>query len=193
MNSFMAARKDMTASQALGFLDAAGRDAFSRVTLIYSDPTTSLARYYVVLSQPGRVVVRLVLVHGTVQTAVDEALTVQQDANGHLFIHGAVQNPRARFGSGPEVVSVTVTGGQVQVVFDSDLDEASVSQAGAVTIKGVSTQVTYDSKQKTVTLAVPAGLTPGTTYELGVSSLLHDVNQRQAVPYTLSFVGPATS
>ena len=29
--------------------------------------------------------------------------------------------------------------------------------------------------------------------ELGVSSLLHDVNQRQAVPYTLSFVGPATS
>ena len=41
---------------ALTDLDATGRDAFSRLSLVYSDP--SLARYYVLLSQPGRVVVR---------------------------------------------------------------------------------------------------------------------------------------
>lgn len=187
VNSFMNARKNGLADQALTFLDASGRDAFTRLTLIYTDP--SLARFYVMLSQPGRVVVRLVLVHGAVQTAVDEALGIQPDANNHPFIHSVVETPRTSFGSGPEVIRASVTANQVQVTFDSDLDAASAS---AVSIKGVTTQSSYDRASKTVTLSVPGGLTPGASYDLLIGSGLEDVNGRTAVPYDLPFTGPAS-
>jgi Bacterial Ig-like domain len=189
VNAFMTARKNQLGDQALGFLDAAGRDAFARVNLLYTDP--ALSRYYVILSQPGRVVVRLVLVHGTVQTAVDETLTVQTDASGHPLIHGVSEVPRSPFATGPEVVSVSVASGQVQVVFDSDLDSNSTVQPGAITIKGVPSQARFDSKQRTVTLTVPGGLTPGTTYDLVIDPSLQDVNQRHATAYDLQFNGPS--
>ncbi len=189
VNSFLAARKDQLADQAASFLDAAGQAAFSRYSLI--DPT--LARYYVLLSQPGRVVVRLVLVHGAVQAAIDETLGIQPDASNHLYIHSVTQVPRSPFATGPEVVGIVVSGGQVQVTFDSDLDPNSAVQPAAVGIKGVTTQAKYDSKTKTVTLTVPSGLTAGTTYDLLIGSSLQDVNGRSAVAYDLQFTGPATS
>ena len=188
VNSFMTARQNGLTDQALSFLDAAGRDAFSRLSLVYTDP--SLARYYVLLSQPGRVVVRLVLTHGLVQTAADETLVIQPDAGNHPFIHSVTENPRPSFGSGPEVVRTVVTGNQVQVTFDSDLDPNSAVQPGAVTIHGVATQAGYDRRSKTVTLTVPGGLTPGASYELVIGGNLQDLNQRTAVPYDLSFTGP---
>jgi Bacterial Ig-like domain len=190
VNSFMTARKNALPDQALAFLDAAGRDAFTRLTLVYTDP--SLARYYVLVSQPGRVVVRLVLVHVAVQTAVDETLVIQPDANSHPFIHSVTESPRASFGSGPEVIRTVVTGNQVQVTFDSDLDASSAVQAGSVSIRGVTTQASYDRPSKTVTLTVPAGLTPGASYDLLIGSGLRDVNERTAVPYDLPFTGPAS-
>ncbi|HSR24687.1 MAG TPA: Ig-like domain-containing protein, partial [Candidatus Eisenbacteria bacterium] len=192
VNGFMAARKNQLGDQALSFLDAAGRDAFSRLNLLYTDPSTPLVRYYVLVSQPGRVVVRLVVARGTVQTAVDETLVIQSDANGHTLIHGATETPRTAFGTGPEVVNVVVSGGQVQVVFDSDLDPASAVQPGAVSIKGVATQARFDSRQKTVTLTVPSGgLSQGATYDLLIDSSLADVNGRHATAYDLQFAGPA--
>ena len=191
VNAFMTARKNQLGDQALSFLDAAGKDAFSRLNLLYTDPSTSLVRYYVLLSQPGRVVVRLVVAHGTVQTAVDETLVIQPDGSGHPLIHAATDTPRPSFGSGPEVVSVSVSGGQVQVVFDSDLDPSSAAQPGMVSIKGVATQARYDSRQKMVTLTVPGGLTAGTNYDLLIDSGLQDVNGRHAAPYDLPFTGPA--
>ncbi|HYW23192.1 MAG TPA: Ig-like domain-containing protein [Terriglobales bacterium] len=186
VNSFMTARQRALTDQALSFLDAAGRDAFSHLSLVYTDPI--LARYYVLFSQPGRVVVRLVLTHGVVQTAVDETLGIQPDANNHQFIHSVTENPRQSFGTGPEVVHVVVTPAQVQVTFDSDLDPNSAVQGGAVAIKGVTTTATYDRSSRTVTLTVPGGLT-GTTFDLSIGPSLVDLSQRPAVQYDLTFTG----
>jgi hypothetical protein len=192
VNAFMAARKTQSPDPA-SFLDAAGKDAVGRLSLIYSDPTQPLARYYVVLSQPGRVVVRLVLGKSPSQVAVDEALIIQKDASGRPWIHGVTETPRPSFGSGPEVVRVVVSGNQVQVFFDSDLASGTM-QSGGVSIKQggttVSSQATYDSAQKLVTLSVPAGLNAGTTYDLAVSNSLMDVSSRTAIPYDLLFTGP---
>ena len=193
VSGFMAARKGQLGDQALSFLDQAGQTAFARLNLVYTDPSTALARYYVLLSQPGHVVVRLVLAHGAVQTAVDETLAIQPDASGNLRIHGVSEVPRALFASGPEVVSVTVTPNQVKVVFDSDLDGTSATQPGAVALRGVTTASQFDSKSKTVTLTVPGGLTPGQTYDLSIDPSLQDVNQRHAAPYDLTFTGPPGS
>jgi hypothetical protein len=195
VSGFMLARKNQQADQALGFLDPTARDAFSRgLTLLYTDPSTTLARYYVVLSQPGRVVVRLVLAHGgQTLTAVDETLVIPSDPGGHPQIHSVSEAPRTAFGAGPEVLSVSLVGGQVQVVFDSDLDSSSVSQPGAVGIRGVATQASFDAKQRMVTLTVPGGLAAGTTYDLQVTPLLQDMNQRHAVSYDLAFAGPSSS
>ncbi|HEY4026205.1 MAG TPA: Ig-like domain-containing protein, partial [Candidatus Dormibacteraeota bacterium] len=194
ISGFMLARKNGQSDQALAFLDAAGRDVFSKgLTLIYADPQITLARYSVLLSQPGRVVVRLVLAHGSVQTAVDETLTLTPDAGGHMLIHSVADTPRTSFAAGPEVVSVVVANGQVQVVFDSDLDPTTVSQPGSIGIRGVATQATLDGKQRTVTLTVPGGLTAGAGYDLQITPLLQDTGQRRAVIYDLTFVGPTSS
>jgi Bacterial Ig-like domain/WD40-like Beta Propeller Repeat len=191
VSAFMAARKALQSDQAQAFLDQAGSAAYaSRATLLYTDGSQTLNRYYVVLSQPGRVVVRLVLSRAGAQVAVDETLTIQHDATtGQQRIHNVTQTPRPSFGMGPEVLSVGVGGTQVQIAFDSDL-AASTVQAGGVSIKGVQTTAAYDTTHKTVTLTIPGGLTPGTAYDLLVSSSLQDVNQRPAVPYTLSITGP---
>lgn len=189
VNTFLAARKNLLADQAASFLDAAGLSAFSKYNLI--DPT--LARYYVLLSQPGRVVVRLVLVHGGVQAAIDETLTILPDASNHLYIHSVTQTQRSAFATGPEVVDTVVNSGQIQITFDSDLDPNSAVLPGAIAIKGVTTQAKYDSKSKTVTLTVPGGLSAGASYELVIGSSLQDVNGRSAVAYTLQFTGPATT
>jgi hypothetical protein len=190
VNSFMNARQKALTDQALSFLDTAGRAAFSQFTLVYTDPV--LARYYLLLSQPGRVVVRLVLAHAATQTAVDETLIIQPDANNHPLIHAVSENPRAAFGTGPEVVRTVVTPNQVQITFDSDLDPNSAVQPGAVSITGVTTTATYDHSSKTVTLTVPGGLTPGTTYDLSISPSLDDLSERDAVQYDLRFTGPTS-
>jgi hypothetical protein len=192
VSAFMAARKAQFPDPE-SFLDEAGKDAFSRVTLVYSEPSLSLARSYVLLSQPGRVVVRLVLSKGSGQQALDETLLVQPDSGGHPWIHGVTETPRTSFGGGPEVLRVAVTGRQVQVFFDSDLVPGTV-QSG-VTLKQGGTSVitlppTYDSTQRLVTLTVPVGLSPGTTYDLVLNSSLQDVGQRFAIPYDLQVVGP---
>lgn len=191
VTGFMTARRNQLADQAESFLDAAGQAAFAHYQLIYADPSVSLSRYYVLLSQPGHVVVRLVLTRGSAQAALDETLTIQRDATGRPWIHGVTEAARNAFGAGPEIVRVVVTVSQVQVYFDSDLDPTTV-QAG-VTIRGQTTQAAYDSKQKMVTLTVAGGLTPGQTYDLLIGPALQDVQPRPAVTYDLSITGPATT
>jgi len=188
VNSFMAARQNGALGQAQAFLDTTGLSAFTGLNLVYnSDP--SLARYYVLLSQPGRVVVRLVLTRGQVQTAVDETLTIQPDASNHPYIHAVSESPRLSFGSGPEVTAVTVASNAIKVQFDSDL---APLPAGAVSIRGVATQSQYDSSKRTVTLTTQASLNPNQTYDLVVTPALQDVSQRSAVQYDLQFAGPTS-
>jgi hypothetical protein len=192
VNGFMAARMNLQADQAMTYLDAAGKDAFSSLTLVYAAGGPSLARYYVVLSQPNRVVVRLVLTKGSAQSAVDETL-ILKSSGGRLLIDGVTERPRASFGSGPEIVRVTVAPDHVQVLFDSDLDQSTIQ--GSVSLKGangqaVNSQASYDAKGKAVTLQITGGLTSGATFDLLVGSGLKDYNGRQALPYDLQFLGP---
>ena len=192
VNGFMAARMNLQAGQAANYLDAAGKDAFSSLTLVYTAPVPSLARYYVLLSQPNRVVVRLVLTKGSTQSAVDETL-ILKSSGGRLLIDGVTEKPRASFGAGPEILGVTVASDHVQVLFDSDLDQSTVQ--GSVSVKGangqaVSSQASYDAKGKAVTLQITGSLTSGATFDLLVGSGLRDYNGRQAVPYNLQFLGP---
>lgn len=187
VNAFMTARKNLLPDRAMSFLDSAGKDAFGKLTLVYTDPSSPLSRYYVLLSQPGRVVVRLVITSGSGQSAIDEVLLIQRDASGRPWIHGVSETVRSSFASGPEVVRVTVQNGQVQVLFDSDLDPTSVR--ASVSIRGVSSRATYDPSQKMVTLTVPGGLNVGQTYDLLVGTGLQDVQSRPAVPYDLQFTG----
>ena len=187
INGFMAARMNQQADQATAYLDAAGKEAFSSLTLIYSAPSPSLARYYVLLSQPNRVVVRLVLTKGTTQSAVDETLTLKS-SGGRLLIDGVTEKPRASFGAGPEILTVTVAPDQVKVIFDSDLDQSTIQ--GSVSVKGANGQASYDAKTRTVTLQLTGALTSGASYDLLVGSGLKDYNGRQAVPYDLQFLGP---
>jgi len=182
---FMAARKNQLGDQASTFLDSAGRDAFTRATLLFSDQGQTLSRYTVLFSQSGRVVVRVVLTRGGAETAVDETLLVQTDGNGHAWVHGVSQVPRLLFGAGPEVTSVQVTGSQVRVSFDSDLIP-STAQSG-VALRSVNALAAYDATQKVVTLTVPGGLTSGTVYDLVVSGSVVDVAERTANPYELQF------
>lgn len=193
VNGFMAARQNQQADQAATYLDASGKDAFNSggLTLTYGGSGQTL-RYYVLLSQPNRVVVRLVLTKGTAQSAVDETLTLKS-SGGKPLIDGVSEKPRNYFGAGPEIVKVIVASDRVQVFFDSDLDQSSVP--GSVSIQGangqaVSTQATYDPKAKAVSLPV-AGLSSGATYSLSVGGSLKDTpNGRQAMPYDLQFLGP---
>ena len=190
VNGFMTARKNGQVDQATAYLDASGLAAFGpgKLSLVYTDPTQpTLARYYVLLSQPNRVVVRLVLTRGTLQSAVDETLLLQA-TGGKVLIHGVTETARASFGVGPEIVRVVVTADQVQLFFDSDLDPGTVQ--GGVSVKGVSGLASYDAKAKAVTIPVTGLLTPGAPYDLLVGASLKDTpNGRQAVPYELQLVG----
>ena len=112
-----------------------------------------------------------------------------QSSGGKLLIHGVTETARTSFGAGPEIVKVWVSSDRVQVFFDSDLDQTTI---GGVSLKGVTSQASYDAANKAVTLTVAGGLTPGATYDLLLGSGLKDTpNGRQAVPYDLQFVGPA--
>lgn len=189
VTNFMNARKAQQTDKALSLLDPSGQAAFSKLNdLVFSDSST-LARYYVLLSQPGRVVVRLVLAQGG---AIDQTL-ILQTANNNLLIHDVKETARPSFGSGPEVLRVeTAPGGQVRVAFDSDLSSGTV--ASGVSIKGANAQTTYDSHSRTVVLTVPGGgLAPGSVYFLEVSSALQDVSLRPAHPFELAFAGPASN
>jgi hypothetical protein len=190
VDNFMAARKAQKPDQALTFLDAAAQAAFAKLNDLIFGGSPTLGRYYVVFSEPGRSVVRIVLLQGNVQLAVDETLTFKLDANGKPIIDGVSELPRPGFGNGPEVVRASVTGNQVHVQFDSDLNPSTV--ASGVSIRGVPTQATYDSKTKTVTLTAAGGLpASGGPYQLQVGGGLQDVSQRSAVPYELSLFSPS--
>lgn len=182
VKAFMTARKAQQQDQALSYLDGAGKAAFVNLKLIYSD-SPQLSRYYEIYSQPNQAVVRLVLRQDGVETAlVDETLALVTDqATGRVLIHGVTETAPRAVGKGPEVLTVSVQGGQVRVGFDSDLDPDSA--AAGVTLKGVQTASSYDSSSRTVVLTAGSGLSSGTTYKLSVGAGLKDLNMRPATAF----------
>ncbi|HEX4216122.1 MAG TPA: Ig-like domain-containing protein [Candidatus Dormibacteraeota bacterium] len=187
VQQFMTDRETGNSSAAESLLDSSAKSDFANgVTLTYGNGTT-LNRYQILLDQPGRMVVRLVLNQGSTEYAVDETLGIVSNKN-QLWIDSASDMPLRQLGRGPEIVSVQVSATAVRVVFDSDLDPSTVS---ALTIQGLSTSASYDSASRTVTLVLNQTAQPGAPYLLQMSSSLHDISGRSAVPYTLTFLGPA--
>ena len=182
VNQFMTARQQGNAALASSLLDANGKQAFSGITLTYTNG--GLSRWYILLAQSHQVVVRMILGGGANQTVLDEALTV-----AHNSIDGVTETP-AVLSSGPNILNVKVTSTSVRVTFDSDLDPSTYE--GAVTINGVLSQVTYQPGNRTVIVTPEIPLTPGTTYVLSVHSSLRDVNHSPAANYQLTFTGASS-
>jgi WD40 repeat protein len=181
VNQFMTARQQGDATLADSLLDANGRQAFSGLTLTY--PGGGLSRWYVLLSQPHQVVVRMILARRA-GAVLDEALTIV-----HNSIDGVTETP-AVLSSGPNILNVKVTSTSVRVTFDSDLDPSTYG--GGVTIDGVQSRVTYQPGNRSVIVTPEVPLTPGTTYQLSVNSSLRDVNHSPAASYQLTFTGAAS-
>jgi hypothetical protein len=172
-------------SEAQGLLGGQARQALQDLGQLVSG---AMLRYYVVLSQPGTEVVRVVSGQGSSEIATDYTLSLVQSSGGWL-IGGISARQLTDFGSGPEVLHVVVSQDQVRVSYDSDLNPSTVS---GVTVQGTQVQASYDAATRTVILTIPGGLTAGQTYTLVVTGALQDVSGRSAVPYQLPFVGPSS-
>ena len=140
----------------------------------------SLSRFFVISSQATakdvRFTVRLIFSKSKTEVRYqDESLVLVTAANGTSFkIDSASDQPPHDLGKGPTVISVTAQDGSVVLVFDSDLDQLSVT--GSVTLataEGQSLPVAaaYSNRKLTVT----ARVTPGTRYRLTVSNSVKDI------------------
>ncbi len=172
-------------SEARALLGSQAQQALSGLGQLLSG---AMLRYYVVLSQPGTEVVRVVSGQGSSETATDYTLNLVHSSGGWL-IGGISAHQLTDFGSGPEVLHVAVSQSQVRVSYDSDLNPTTVS---GVTVQGIQAQASYDAATRTVILTIPGGLTPGQTYTLAVTGALQDISGRSAEPYQLAFVGPSS-
>jgi Bacterial Ig-like domain len=179
VNQFMTARQQGDAALASSLLDANGRQAFSGITLTYTNG--GLSRWYILLAQSHQVEVRMIRGSGANQSVLDEALTI-----AHNSIDGVTETPEV-LSSGPNVLNVKVTSTSVMVTFDSDLDPSTYE--GGVTIDDVTSRMTYQPGNRTVVVTPEVPLTPGTTYKLTVNSSLRDVNHSPAANYQLTFTG----
>ena len=169
VDSFLKARMAGATDQANAFMDAAAKDS-------YPDPTLKPSRYFVILAQPGRATVRLVLGDKKEDSVVDETLYLQRVASGTLLIHKVTASPPRLVGKGPELLSVKVSGDQLQVEFDSFLDPAAVGGVVVNDAAGKPVPVRVSSKDRLVTVSIPGGLTGGASYQLVLNAVLTDVN-----------------
>jgi len=187
VNQFMAARQQGDAALANSLLDTSGREAFSGMTLTYGSGV--LSRYYILLSQPGEAVVRIILSSGASQSraALDETLKIVRDSD-RLLIDDVSESP-VTLSAGPSILKVTVTSARVTVQFDSDLDPSTVL---GVTISDTQSTATYDPARRAVVLTTRGGLTPGASYRVVVNGSLKDVNNGSAANYEVTFIGPET-
>ncbi|HVD00616.1 MAG TPA: Ig-like domain-containing protein [Candidatus Dormibacteraeota bacterium] len=154
-----------------------------------------LERYFVISSQATATnalfTARLIFARGQDEVRYQDELVVVINTAAGLRIDSVSDGPPQALGVGPTVNSVTLSHNQLVIVFDSDLDPATV--AGSVSIAG------DDGKQVPVTtrydhrnLTVDAVLNPGASYRLAISGALKDIaGQPIEGGYTYSFVAPA--
>lgn len=186
--SFMSAREAQNAAAAGQFLDDAGQAAFQSLTLIYGNDR-KLSRHQVLLDQPGRVVVRLIIDQGSQEWGIDETLVLHRDTEGRLLVHGATDAAPRQMNRGPEVIGVQVSATAVQVTFDSNLDQSTTSAVNVAAISGVTS---YDDGSRTVTISLDQPLDPSATYRLQIPGSVRDMAGRPAAPLTLTFLGGAS-
>jgi hypothetical protein len=160
-----------------------------------------LSRFFVISSQATakdvHFTVRLIFSRSASEVRYqDESLVLVSAGNGAAFkIDSITDQAPHDLGRGPTVISVTAQGGSVVVVFDSDLDQLSVS--GSVTLttgdgQAVPVATAYSNRKLTVT----AHVKPGTKYRLTVSNAVKDIaGQALQGGYQYDFVanGPEPS
>ncbi len=201
VNSFMQAREDNDPNKARSFLDDSGRTAYgSGNPALIPSGDLQFKRFYVLLAEVDpstqntvRVVVRMVFGKNKQEKmALEETLVVLRTAGTDPFlIDGVTAAPQRDIAKGPEVVSLKVTGSEVDVTFDSDLVANTVGGVALQDSTGAAIQVTPSYNDRTVTFS-GLQLTPGSRYRVVVMNTLQDVSQRHAAAeYDLDFVGPA--
>lgn len=201
VSAFMRARQDNDPDKARGYLDDSGKAAYGtgNPALIPSSDL-QFKRFYIVLAEVDpntpntvRVVVRMVFGKNKQEkVAIEETLVVLRSVSTDPFlIDGVNAAPQRDLGMGPEVVSMKVTGSEVDVTFDSDLVASTINSVTLQDSTGAAIQVTPTYNDRTITFS-GLQLTPGARYRLVVSNTLQDVGQRHAAAeYDLNFVGPA--
>jgi Bacterial Ig-like domain len=154
-----------------------------------------LTRYFVISSQATardvRFAVRLIFARGINEIRYQDESLLLVPAGSSFKIDTVTDAAQQQLGKGPTVNSVQVQGGKVVIVFDSDLNPATVD--GSVQVTGA------DGKALTVTTAygsrrvtVSAKLVPGAKYRLTVSNAVMDIaGQALQGDYTCDFVAPA--
>lgn len=160
-----------------------------------------LSRWFAVYSEPVpgnppglRFEVRLVYAKGGVESAyADQSITVSQTSDGKPSVQAGTAGLPRKAGVGPEVLSLSVSGGQVRIGFDSDLDPSTIgsgvtlSQGGGV----VPVAASYDASGRAIVLS--GTLKPGATVTLQVTGVRDVLGRTLEVPYSLSFTTPALS
>lgn len=183
LQPFMDARVAGDPQAAGKYLDAAGEAAYAKGTLVYSGQP-HLSRWFPVFVQAhpdGTVVavVRLVLADGNSveQSQLDETITLLAGADGNLYVDGAIATPPRKVDAGPELLSVGLTGRQLTLQFDSDLDSSSLAGIGVAGPAGQAVAVTPGYANRTVTIDLGSA-TPGTLVQVTISTALKDVAGR---------------
>jgi hypothetical protein len=151
-----------------------------------------LSRYFVISSQAtaadARFTARLIFAQGKNEVRYQDELLVIVNTAAGLKIESVTDSPPQLLGKGPTVNSATVSFNRLVLVFDSDLDPASV--AGAVTIAAIDgRQVTVSTAYDHRRLTVEGKLAPGDSYRLTISGGLKDISgQSIQGGYLYSFV-----
>ncbi len=162
-------------------------------------PDVHLARYFVISSQAttsdARFTVRLIFAKGKDEVRYQDEQLVVVPAGSGLKIGSITDSPPHDLGKGPTVNSVQLLNGFVVVVFDSDLDPATVGRSTRLTGadgKPVELTTAYFNRRLTVT----AKLTGGEKYHLSLADSLRDIagqSLQGGYEYDFVAVGAAAS
>jgi len=156
-----------------------------------------LARYFVISSQATatevRCTVRLIFAKGSNEVRYQDEQLVIVPAGAGLKIGSITDSPPHDLGKGPTVNSVQLLNGFVVVVFDSDLDPATVAGSTELTRadgKPVPLTTNYFNRRLTVT----AKLNAGEKYHLSLANSVKDIaGQALQGGYEYDFVALASA
>lgn len=168
VDGFEKARLAGALDQMGSYLDDSGRASLP-------DSALKPLRYFVVLAQPGQATVRLLLGDKHESSAVDQTLYLVRAPGAGLLIHKVVSATPRQLGNGPSLLSVRVTGNQLQLEFDSFLDPGSGQGVLLKDAAGKPLSVQPSAHDRVVTVAVPDGLDTGAPYQLVIDGALKDV------------------
>jgi hypothetical protein len=138
-----------------------------------------LTRYFLISSQLSssdvRFNVRLIFAKSGNELRYQDELLVLVASGGTLKIDTITDAPAHALGKGPTVNSVERKAGSVVLVFDSDLDPATVPGSVSIVAEGGDKPLAVNASYASRKLTVAGPLVSGHEYRLKVSSSLKDI------------------